>query len=204
MGHLSAVEIVDLVEGRLAAARAAHVDSCADCRARVDSTREALAGAADLQVPEPSPLFWEHLSSRVREAIDREPPPAVAAGRLFLGLPAWAWAAGAALAMVVASAAIWRGSQPAVAPATQAAITRPPAGLLPAEPGHDIWNEDIESDQAWAVVRDVAEDIDWDDVSEAGITVRPQAAEHVVPQLSGDERSELARLIEDELRHSGA
>lgn len=201
MRHLNAVEIVDLVEGRLAPARTGHVETCGTCRARVETTREALASAADLSIPEPSPLFWEHLSSRVREAIGRGPAPAA---RRWSGLPAWAWVSAAVLVVAVGSAPLWRASQRDVHLATEAAIEQPARTLPPAGAGHDIWNDDIESDRAWAVVLAVAEDVDWDGVSKAGIVVRPQAAERVVPQLSSDERSELARLIEEELRRSGA
>jgi hypothetical protein len=204
MRHLNAVEIVDLVEGRLAPERAAHPDVCAQCAALVNRTREAAAHAAvGGEVPEPSPLFWEHLSGRVREAIDREPVPVPTRWRGGLRIPGWAWAA-AAMALVIGSAAIWRGLSPASPASVPAAVGRAPGGLPAASPGPDLWDEDVEADRAWAVVRAVAEDIDWDETSEAEIAARPHAAERVVPQLSSVERAELVRVIEEELRRNGA
>lgn len=203
MGHLNAVEIVDLVEGRLPPGRAAHAGVCAQCAALVIRTREALAHVAGGgEVPEPSPLFWEHLSGRVREAIDREPVPVPTRWRGRLKMPGWAWAA-AAMALLVVSAATWRGLSPA-SPLPAPAIDRAAGGLPAPVPGLDIWDDDVEADQAWAVVRTVAEDVDWNETSEAEIAARPHAAERVVPQLSSVERAELARLIEEELRRNGA
>jgi hypothetical protein len=203
MRHLNDAELVDFVEGRLTGPQTTHAKTCADCLARAATMRDALAGAADVPVPEPSPLFWEHLSSRISTAIDREPAPR--AGRAWrpLRAPAWAWAVTAVLAALVVTATLWRGWQPGVQP-TQVAADRPARGQPQADTNRDVWNEDVEEDQAWAVVRAVAEDIGWDGANDADISVRPQSADHVVPQLSSEERSELARLIEEELRRSGA
>lgn len=203
MGHLQVVELVDLLDGRLAPARAKHLDACAECAARAEKVREEFQTAADIPMPETSPLFWPHLASRVRDAIQEEPAPRAAGAGRFLHAPAWAWAATAVVA-IVASATVWRLSQPGVQFTTLAVPDRLASGEPPGDTNHDVWNEDIEVDEAWAVVRAVAEDVGWDGATEAGIGVRPQSAEHVVPQLSTEERSELARLIEEELRRSGA
>ena len=74
MSHLSPAEFVDLAEGTLDARRAAHAGTCDACRAQAAVVRDALqmTGAAD-DVPEPSPLFWDQLSARVRETVAREP-----------------------------------------------------------------------------------------------------------------------------------
>ncbi len=203
MDHLNAVEIVDMVEGRLPPERAAHPATCAACAALVDRTRDALTTAAGVPVPEPSPLFWEHMSSRVREAIGREPAPGTARWLRPLGVPGWTWATAGALAVALVSAAIWSAAPTPVPAPAQATVDRPAGG--PAAPAdHDIWSEDTGPDQAWEVVQAVAEDVDWDDTSEAEIAARPHAAERVVPQLSSDERAELARLIDEELRRNGA
>jgi hypothetical protein len=98
---------------------------------------------------------------------------------------------------------MWRGLSPA-SPVPAPAIDRAAGGLPATAPGPDIWDDDVEADQAWAVVRTVAEDVDWNETSEAEIAARPHAAERVVPQLSSVERAELARLIEEELRRNGA
>src|SRR5438128_377674 len=75
MSHLSPSEFVDHAEGTLDAARAGHLDTCDRCQSQASSVGDALrAAAAGDPVPEPSPLFWDHLSARVREAVAAEPP----------------------------------------------------------------------------------------------------------------------------------
>ena len=70
--HLSPEELLDLVEDRarlLGAGRAAHLESCQSCRQQVQELRGVILEASDLPVPEPSPLFWEHSSKRLFEAV---------------------------------------------------------------------------------------------------------------------------------------
>jgi len=54
------------------------------------------------------------------------------------------------------------------------------------------------------VVRTAADDLAWEDVTAAGITAHPGAAEGVAMELTADERTELARLIASEMKASGA
>src|SRR4051812_50015291 len=72
MRHLSAAELVDYAEDALDVARAAHLDVCAVCRRRGDELRASLQQLSSVKsdVPEPSPLFWDHLSARVQHGID--------------------------------------------------------------------------------------------------------------------------------------
>jgi hypothetical protein len=63
--------------------------------------------------------------------------------------------------------------------------------------------DDIETDDDWAVVRSVAEQVDWDDAHDAGISARPDAAERMTAELSTREQSELARLLQSELELRG-
>src|SRR5262245_46229042 len=72
MKHLTPSEFIDAAEDALAAARAAHLDACADCRAQAANLTAALRQADAGEIPEPSPLFWNHLSARVREAVATE------------------------------------------------------------------------------------------------------------------------------------
>jgi hypothetical protein len=52
-------------------------------------------------------------------------------------------------------------------------------------------------------VRAAAEDIAWEDVQEAGISAVPGSAEGVALELSADERLELARLLDHEMKRNG-
>ncbi len=73
MTHLSESEFVDFAEGGLDGSRSAHLNTCAACRHQAADVRSALEAATAVSVPEPSPLFWDHLSARVRQGIAEQP-----------------------------------------------------------------------------------------------------------------------------------
>jgi hypothetical protein len=68
----------------------------------------------------------------------------------------------------------------------------------------DAATDDIETDEAWAVVRTAAEGLEWDEAHAVGISARPGSAEGVALELSAEERAELARLIGTEMKRTGA
>ena len=73
--HLSPEELTDYAEGARDPADAPHLQSCDICRHQVASLRKTmsvLVGASSMNVPDPSPLFWDHLSQRVHEAVAAE------------------------------------------------------------------------------------------------------------------------------------
>ena len=72
--HLTSEELVDIAEGTRSEASAPHLAGCDPCRAQLSDLRAMMSVAADVDVPEPSPLFWDHLSSRVSAAIAAEVP----------------------------------------------------------------------------------------------------------------------------------
>ena len=74
--HLGPDELVDLAERAHPESDAPHLLSCVQCRAKVDELRRAMALAAEVDVPEPSPLFWPHLSARVHDAVSAAEAPA--------------------------------------------------------------------------------------------------------------------------------
>jgi hypothetical protein len=199
MRHLDPSELVDFAEGRLDASRARHLDDCAGCRAQGASLAETLGAVRMDQVPEPSPLFWDHLSARIGEALDSEPIPQ----------PAWlAWlpqgrirvAAGALALVMLATIGgfigwSWRS----------ATIDKPSevATLADELPGLGLTDDAISAD-AWDVIVAAADDLDVDEAQAAGLAARPGTAERVALELTPAERVELARLLEDELRKHGA
>ena len=103
--HLTPEELIDFAEGTRAEAAAPHLQSCEVCRHHIVALRATMSAAADVDVPEPSPLFWDHLSQRVHEAVAAEEAP----GARFPGLsgfPAWVGAlAGSWRAWAVAGVA---------------------------------------------------------------------------------------------------
>src|SRR5687768_14981786 len=73
MNHLTPDELIDAVERSLSPARSAHLAECARCTLEVAQLSTILDDSRAAKVPEPSPLYWDHFSSRVRTAIAAEP-----------------------------------------------------------------------------------------------------------------------------------
>jgi predicted anti-sigma-YlaC factor YlaD len=181
MSHLTADQLIDALEAAADAEACRHLDSCDACRAQFAELARVMQLACDLRVPEPSPLFWQHFSVRVRSAVEAEGDP-VRRWPRWLRLPVLAPLAG--LAMVIALLVV--------------SLPRPihprPADL--AEAGGDApSNED-----GWTVVADAVGHLDWDTAVEAGLTVEPGAVDLAVMDLSADERRALTALLEAELR----
>ena len=208
MTHLSESELLDAAEARLSAERQRHAETCAACARQTEDLRDVLARTIGTDVPEPSPLFWDHFSDRVRDEIANETP-----GRWGWTSGLRAWPVTAAAAVVVAllvAISVFRApsNQPTAGTDRQeVADARPPA-VAPVDADADADSDpndvDVEVDEAWAVVRAVADDVVWDDVTNAGISARPGSADRAIQTLSAAERTELAALIAEELKRSGA
>lgn len=180
MNHLTSDELVDAVEGTLEAKRRQHLDACDACRRQVAGLASVLGETLAVEVPEPSPLFWAHLSQRVRTAIDAE-PPAAGGWRQWIRWPVLAPIA--ALALLVMALAVALPRQQA-APVPVAAVVEP-AGSLP--------------DEGFAVVAELVGDMDWDTAMSAGLSVAPGAADRAMLELTTTEQQELTRLLKAEL-----
>lgn len=209
MKHLNRAELVDFIETSplLPAERARHVSTCKQCHAEADALRSTRALATTDEVPEPSPLFWDHLSARVADAVREEEP-----GRDWDGAGAmrWrrspfaTWAAVAAMAVLVMMTVLWRTTLHAPAPPMGPAMAGA-AGNGTVSPAADAGGDesDVDADEAWAVVRAAAQDLRWEEAHAAGLSAYPGAAEGLALELTADERSELARLLDKELKHTG-
>lgn len=209
MSHLNETQLVDAlveaVDSRLDAAAASHLAACASCGARVLELRAVLQRVAADDVPEPSPLFWEHFPSRVTRAIHAAPE---ASG--WLGASRWLWGGTVAVALVMVMVMVLLQlpmRREVGAPARDQRGDDAPV-IASAEPAvEDIEGFEsldsfgnLESDAAWAMVRAVAEAIDYEDVQATGLTPRAGSLERVAMELTTDERAELARLIEQDAR----
>ena len=184
MTHLSAAEFVDEAEGRLPDGRRAHLDACRACAARATTVRETLREARATDVPEPSPLFWDHLSVRVSDALRNSRPDPVAWWRH----PAWPIACS-----VVVVAAVLIG--------VRGARVSPPVVVAPSAIGPAVAVPS--DDPAWNLLMDVASTVEQQDPQAAPLTVRPSAVDRAVVNLSAAERQELRRLLEDEMKRPG-
>ena len=190
MNHLSPDERIDAVEDALEPERRAHLDTCEVCRREVAGLALVLNEARTIEAPEPSPMFWEHFSARVRTAIESEPPsgrgwwPGLAGRRLSEG---W-WLVLApigALALLVAALMPGLPRESGVAP---------PSVTVASE------SRDLPlGDEGWKLVAELVGDIDWDTADAAGVSVRPGVAEQAALDLSAQEQQELRRLLKAEL-----
>lgn len=204
MKHLKHTEFVDLLESAsaLSSDRLRHAETCADCQAQLHTLREMRTAALEDGDAEPSPLFWDHFSARVAEAIRNEPVPA--------GLAPWrrapliTWATTASIVVLVIAITVWRTTLHAPAPAATIARQSPPPDAATAVSPTDDAADDADADEAWAVVRAAAIDLDWDEVHSAGISAHPGDVENVAMELSAEERLELARLLDENLKRNGA
>lgn len=202
--HLQPDELIDLAEGTRAESSAPHLITCAVCRAELDDVKAVMTSAARVDVPEPSPLFWAHLSRRVGEAVAAEGSPRSAWWSTIVGDgPAvrvrprgfrprlFAAVAFAAIVLAVVFSArdrfAVRESIVATTAVTGESMPEPQAG----------------DDPSLVLVAELTSEMDLDGVAEAGLT--PQgSAEHAVTHMDGGELRELQKLLQVELASVGA
>jgi hypothetical protein len=191
--HLQPDELVDLAEGTRAESSAPHLAECGACRHQLADLKAMMSAAADVEVPEPSPLFWDHLSLRVRNAVAAEGAPR---------RPFWAWTR---VAIPVAAAAM--AALLVAVTSNTSRVTPPlPVSLAPVAPVAlvDLLSDPQSAgDTALTLVAELSSDMDFDAAREAGLAPRG-SAEHAVTHLNGAELRELRRLLQEELAHSGA
>jgi hypothetical protein len=215
--HLTPEELIDSRERQLAPARQAHAADCAVCRAKLAQLDEVLRDVAAVDIPEPSPLFWDHLSARIRDRVAHEPPPAAAVdnplSRLGDWLTGWSpgwitrprWAFAAILVALCASLG-WLGwselrrggsapvAEPRIASAPRAVpeTAAPDAIAATAASADDV-------DGEWALMLQMAEDVSWDEADGSALYVRPAAVDHALVELTAEERDRLLQLVEADL-----
>ena len=185
MTHLTADELIDGVEGSLAPERHAHLAACDVCRRELAALSAVLGDAKQISVPEPSPLFWQHFSERVRTEVDSEGLPGTGL------MPAW-WRWQVLLPV---------GAFALVLLALMIAVPKPAPPTT-----EKVWTElkltpieELAGDENWMIVANLVGALDWDTASEAGVTVKPGAADQAVLQLTAEEQQELTRLLKAEL-----
>jgi hypothetical protein len=207
MTHLTDVELVDCLDGALPASRTAHLEACRACLDRVSalrSTMDMVAPAGRDDVPEPSPLFWEHFSRRVYEAVQDVEPLSTTAR--WLRAPRLGWATATAVVVLTVAVVFWsQDRQSGISPASSDAQVQRTADTDPAQPAQTTppaadlsWN--IEDDEEWALVRIVADDLQWEEAENAGLRANPGSAERVALEMTAVERLELERLIAADLK----
>jgi hypothetical protein len=190
MTHLTPDELIDAVEGTLDPALHTHLTRCARCEAEVSRLRAVLHETKAIDVPEPSPLFWDHFSTRVRAAIETEDLPERRWLPVWLRWPVLVPMGAIALLVTALMISVPRERDvvPVVADAAESAAV-----------------DDLATagEQEWAVVSEIVGPLEIDRAHEAGITVNPGDADRIALQLDADEQRELIRLIKEEMDKSG-
>jgi hypothetical protein len=185
MTHLTEDELIDAMEGELASERQPHLAASDLCRRELAALSSVLGEARQVGAPEPSPLFWQHFSQRVRTAVENEGLPGSGL------MPAWwRWQVllpVGALAMVLLALMIAVPKQ--APPAAEKVWTE--LKLMPVE--------ELTGDENWMIVANLVGALDWETAHEAGVTVKPGAADQAVLQLTAEEQQELTRLLKAEL-----
>jgi len=204
MRHLSSEELVDVADGTRPQSELAHLSSCGPCRQQVAELRELMAVAARADVPEPSPLFWDHLSARVRDAVAQEGFTAESAGSAGW-VPLWAsWRVGivaAALGAVLVVVALMPRTGPTTGRAGDEG--RGSETVVESTLPVDV-PVALADDPPLDLIVQLAGDLDWDSVVEAGLATGAGSADRAIGELSEGERSELQRLLREELSRLGA
>jgi len=194
--HLSIEDLVDLAEGVRPESSAPHLAVCASCRSQLADLRAMMAAAVDADVPEPSPLFWDQLSRRVREAVEAGEAPRPAWNRL----PVYSIAGVALLAVTVIAAV--KTFAPSARPSSSpvASLTPPSAAAIDQVDRADA--ADALRDDVWLTfVADLAAGVDADAARDEGLDA--MNAEEAVMQLNDGELRELERLLQAQIRNQG-
>jgi hypothetical protein len=191
--HLTPEELLDLAEGTKSPSSAPHLSTCEGCRHQLAELRDVMAAIGDdIDVPDPSPLFWEHFSTRVQEAVTAD----AMAARSWFGVGRWSWGLAAVMSAAVLTIAV-----------SLTLRTPPPTTSVPpvAEaPGNDVGSAPAVDDPSFSLLGDLAGGLDWDSAAEAGISMDVGATDTAVAELSQAERTELQRLLREAMAPKGA
>lgn len=202
--HLGLEALVDIVEGT--SPPPVHVETCDTCRRQLADLRDAMAVVVDVGVPEPSPLFWDHLSARIREAVSLEPSPRSSFWHAWSWRPAVAVAAVVAVAVLAVAFGVSR-SRPGDA-ASEAARTTAVEPGEPGEPGEidaaPLLEPTDASDPSLDLIADLSEGLDWEAATAAGWTTATGSLDHAFNQLNEAERATLQQLLHEALSGKGA
>ena len=200
MHHLSSETFVDLLDGTVAESEVQHLGSCDACRNQLAQLRATLHRAVQTDVPEPSPLFWDHLASRVREDVRREAEqPREAAGWIATLRGSW-WRLGGLVSAATAAVALVVSLQtPRVAQAPGAQTVGTVASSVASVPNAASDPLDsIDQDEPLGFVADLASGVDWDAAVELGFS-SPGDIDRSLVNLEEGERVELQRLLREAL-----
>jgi hypothetical protein len=188
-GHLTPDEQIDSLEGTLGPDGAAHLDVCGTCRDAVAGLRETFDAARRVDLPEPSPLFWQHQAARISALVVDEPMQRPRSAWMYA-----AWA-GSAAAVVAAGLMFLRTASTPVPSSVAVGLQARDASPALSEPA----SRDDSDERAWSVVEDLGGEIDGD-LAAAALTPATGAADRALEELDTEEQAELVRVLQRELK----
>lgn len=193
--HLSSQEFVDAVEGNdgaLAPARQSHLDGCAACQAQVAELRAVIEDAGGADVPEPSPLFWDHFQARVLTAVQTEGRPGHRAWWTRLLDVRTLVAVSASLVAVVASAALYMNRASTPEPASQVESGAAAEAAMVADASASLDGDE------WQFVASVMDTLEGDDIHEV-LAPSQTAVDSAIEALTSDQRDRFMKLLKAEM-----
>jgi hypothetical protein len=195
--HLNTEELLDLAEGTRAESSAPHLATCTRCQSRLADLRATMSAILEVEAPEPSPLFWDHFSQRVHDAVAAEPASTPAERSLFgqfvSSRAVQASLVGvASLAVMIAVASRTRAPEAVDTPVRSTTD----AATVESQPPHaDLFADSpVESDPPLLLVATLAGTVD----AGAGLA-GPGSADHAVSHMNAAELRELQRLLQQEI-----
>ena len=186
--HLSPNDLLAAVDGSLDLSKAAHLSSCPTCEASVTELRALVAGLKTDGVPEPSPLFWDHFSERVRNAAAAEPQPS----GWTLGWRVWAMLGSSAAAFILV-VVVRHGSVNPIGPADVA----PPSSTVAALPAVVTPSLNTTEAEPTAAMMQAASNLSPDDLN--SVVTMASDATPLVEDLNPAERAAFVRLLSAEM-----
>jgi hypothetical protein len=159
------------------------------------SDQEIISALREVEVPEPSPLFWDHLSQRVRDAVAAEPVASPGWSHRFNVARAGGFIVLLGMVTLAITLSVRHQSRAGRAAAVEHPAVVDAAAVNSALPS-------LADDASWAVMGELASEIDFEQAGAAGLTVAPGAAEAALNQLSGAEQRSAVELLQQEIKKS--
>jgi hypothetical protein len=186
--HLSQDRLLALVEAP-GSPDDPHLAVCKRCRHEVYALRRVLDDVGSVDVPEPSPLFWDVLSRRIREAVDGE-------GSQARPRQAWrpwlAWALSLAGAVTLALVGLVR---PASRPGEVDGASVQPATRI---------DDGRTADREWQLLLDILDGQGARLTDEPNVGAEPGSTDALLAELSSEERAALVWLLQRESVDAGS
>ena len=201
--HLTPEQFVDLAEGAQPESSAPHLAVCDVCRRELADVRAMMSEAAGVSVPEPSPLFWNHLSQRVRAAVEQDAARPRSWRERVLQPLVLLPSLGAALAVAIFAVMLRKQALAPDIPASPLpfAVTVTVPGTSPSLP--PLAPLGAADDPQLGIVAAYATAVDWDEMRDE-VVPATGSSDAVAGTLTVDEQRELQRLRAEERAQPGA